>query len=185
MTTPRITMTLAMSLDGYIARRDGSFDWIMGDGAHRADTPQRWDFAAFLAAIDIVVMGRNSYVQGFHAEYADKQVVVLTTTAQLTHDHVVFVEPAQVLAYLQEQAMHGRPNVYLFGGSRVIAHFVNADAIDDYYVGIVPVILGDGIPLFGQQTIMAQLTLQQTYVDDGVVVLHYRRREGADASNLR
>ncbi|MFZ9857797.1 MAG: dihydrofolate reductase family protein [Roseiflexaceae bacterium] len=184
MTTPHITMTLAMSIDGYIARRDGSYDWIVGDGAHHADTPQRWDFAAFLAKVDIVVMGRNSYEQGFHAEYADKQVVVMTTTVQPAHDNVVFVEPAQVLAYVHEQARQGRPYVYLFGGSRVIAHFVDADAIDDYYVGIVPLILGDGIPLFGQQTRIAHLTLYQTYVDDGVVVLHYRRREGADESNL-
>jgi dihydrofolate reductase len=65
----------------------------------------------------------------------------------------------------------------------VIAHFVDADAIDDYYVGIVPVILGDGIPLFGQHTRTACLTLHQTYVDDGVVVLHYRRREGADGTH--
>lgn len=178
MKTPHITMTLAMSLDGYIARRDGSFDWIVGDNAHLADTPQRWDFAAFLAGVDIVVMGRNSYAQGFHQEYADKQVVVLTSTPQPAHDHVVFVAPAQVVAYLHEQASQGRANVYLFGGSRVIAHFVDADAIDDYYVGIVPVILGDGIPLFGQQTTTAQLTLHQTFVDDGIVVLHYRRREG-------
>jgi dihydrofolate reductase len=183
MTTPHITMTLAMSLDGYIARRDGSFDWIVGDGAHLADTPQRWDFAAFLATIDIVVMGRNSYAQGFHAEYPDKQVVVLTTNLQPAHDHVVFVEPAQVLPYLQEQAIHGRPNVYVFGGSRVIAHFVEADAIDDYYVGIVPIILGDGVPLFGQLTTTRQLTLQQTYVDNGVVVLHYRRREERHGSD--
>jgi dihydrofolate reductase len=177
MTTPHITMTLAMSLDGYIARRDGSFDWIVGDGAHLADTPQHWDFAAFLATVDIVVMGRNSYAQGFHAEYPDKQVVVLTTIPHPAHDHVVFVAPAQVLTYLQDQALQGRPNVYLFGGSRVIAHFVDVDAIDDYYVGIVPVILGDGIPLFGQHTTTAQLTLHQTFVDDGIVVLHYRRRE--------
>jgi dihydrofolate reductase len=64
----------------------------------------------------------------------------------------------------------------LFGGSRVIAHFVDADAIDDYYVGIVPMILGDGIALFGQHTTTVQLTLYQTFVDDGIVVLHYRRR---------
>jgi dihydrofolate reductase len=183
MTTPRITMTLAMSLDGYIARRDGTFDWIVGDGAHYADTPQRWDFAAFLATVDIVVMGRNSYEQGFHAEYADKQVVVLTTTLQPAHDNVVFVEPAHVLAYLHAQAMQGRPHVYLFGGSRVIAHFVDADTIDDYYVGIVPILLGDGIPLFGHLTRTVSLTLQQTYVDDGVVVLHYRRREGRHGSH--
>jgi dihydrofolate reductase len=180
MAIPHITMTLAMSLDGYIARRDGSFDWIVGDGAHRADTPHRWDFAAFLAGVDIVVMGRNSYVQGFHHEYAEKQVLVLTTTPQPAHDHVVFVTPAQVLAYLHAQALQGRPNVYLFGGSRVIAHFVDADAIDDYYVGIVPVILGAGIPLFGQHVTTTQLTLHQTFVDDGIVVLHYRRRETHD-----
>lgn len=175
MRRPHITMTLAMSLDGYIARRDGSFDWIAGDGAHLADTPQHWEFAPFLAGIDIVVMGRNSYAQGFHQEYADKQVVVMTTRPQPAHD-VVCIEPAQVLAYLQDQASQGRPNVYLFGGSQVIAHFVDADAIDDYYVGIVPVILGDGLRLFAQQTQTSLLTLHQTYVDDGIVVLHYRRR---------
>ena len=176
MTIPHITMTLAMSLDGYIARRDGSFDWIAGDGAHHADTPQRWDIVAFFAGVNIVVMGRNSYAQGFHRDYADKQVIVLTTTPQPAHDHVVFMAPAQVLAYLHTQAEQGYPNVYLFGGSRVIAHFIDADAIDDYYVGIVPVLLGDGIPLFGQYMKTTQLTLHQTFVDDGIVVLHYRRR---------
>ena len=176
MHRPQITLTLAMSLDGYIARSDGSFDWITGDGAHHVDTPQRWDFAAFLADVDIVVMGRNSYAQGFHAEYADKQVVVLTTTPQPAHDHVVFCHPAHVMAHVQEQATHGRAKVYVFGGGRVVAHFIDHDAIDDYYVGIVPVILGEGIALFGHQTRTVHLALHQTYVDDGVVVLHYRRR---------
>jgi dihydrofolate reductase len=177
---PHITMTLAMSLDGYIARHDGAFDWIVGDGAHHADTPQRWDFAAFVADIDIVVMGRRSYEQGFAAEYAHKQVVVLTTHPQPAHDRVVFVHPDQVIAWLEAATVQGRRRVYLFGGSRVIAHFIDLDAIDDYYMGIVPVILGDGIRLFDLPTASAHLVLQQMYVDDGVVVLHYRRRRRGD-----
>jgi dihydrofolate reductase len=86
------------------------------------------------------------------------------------------VHPDQVLAWLAAATVQGRRRVYLFGGSRVIAHFIDLDAIDDYYVGIVPVILGDGIRLFDQPTARAHLVLQQTYVDDGVVVVHYRRR---------
>lgn len=182
MTHSQMTMTLAMSLDGYIARHDGSYDWIVGDGAHQADTPQRWDFAAFLADIDIVVMGRRSYEQGFHAEYAPKQVVVMTRTARPADGHVVFVHPDQVLAWLAAAAAQGRGRVYLFGGSQVIAHFIDLDAITDYYVGIVPVILGDGIRLFGQATRSLPLTLQQVMVDDGVVVLQYRRRQHHEGS---
>lgn len=54
----RLVMSLAMSLDGFIADEAGGYDWIKGDESHSLDTPNRWDYEAFLQGVDAVVMGR-------------------------------------------------------------------------------------------------------------------------------
>jgi dihydrofolate reductase len=61
MTKRKIILNLAISLDGYISREDGSFDWIVRDSDKSHDTKNQFNFEIFFDSIDIVVMGRKAY----------------------------------------------------------------------------------------------------------------------------
>ncbi len=151
-------MFIAASLDGFIARRDGSLDWLPGANGQPADpaAPSDGDYgyASFLASVDSLLMGRATYdtVLGF-AEwpYGTKPVAVLTTRdLVLPADPSAVVsavsgDPAAVAARLVDQ---GRPRVYLDGG-RTIQQFLAAGLVGRLVITRVPVLLGDGIPLFG------------------------------------
>ena len=68
-------------------------------------------------------------------------------------------------------------NIFLFGGGIVIDHFVKADAIDEYVIGIIPTILGKGRKLFLENNPKIDLELQYYSVDSGVVVMNYSKRK--------
>ena len=68
----KIILNLAISLDGYIADENGGFDWIIGDGNNTLNTDEKWDYDKFLEDIDVVVMGKNCYDQGFHKDFVEK-----------------------------------------------------------------------------------------------------------------
>ncbi len=80
----KIILNLAMSIDGYIASKDGGFDWIVGDGDEKLDTEDKWDYDKFLNDVDTVVMGKNCYDQSFHNDFADKKVYVATSQSYKT-----------------------------------------------------------------------------------------------------
>lgn len=170
----KITLTLAMSIDGYIADTDGGFDWIHGQGDSRLDTAAQDPFPAFLAEIDIVVMGHRCFQEGFAGDFADKLVYVAAHEKREPEGHVRFLH-GDVVAQILAERNRGK-RIYLFGGGILLDAFFKADVIDEYRIGIVPVILGAGRPLFlgGNPTI--PLHLDRYTLHDGVFELRYTKR---------
>jgi dihydrofolate reductase len=149
---------IATSLDGFIARNDGSLDWLPGADGQPADPDASSDgdygYAAFLASIDALLVGRATYdaVLGFGEwPYGTKPVVVLTT-----RDLVLPADPTAVVSAISGDVAdvarrlvdEGRPRVYLDGG-RTIQQFLAAGLVGRIVITRIPVLLGDGIPLFG------------------------------------
>lgn len=170
-----IVMNLAMSLDGYIADEDGGFAWITGQGDASLDTESTLEFEDFLAEIDVVVMGRRCYDQGMHRDYATKEVYVATTREAPTDDSVTFLRENVVETILEARSRGKR--VYLFGGGVLIDAFMKANVIDTWIVGIIPVILGKGRPLFFEGSPTTTLHLDEYSLRDGIVIMHYSRRD--------
>lgn len=177
-TTPTRTWTgrvfIATSLDGFIARPDGDIGWL-------TDPPQRphahvdssrpaqtWD--TFFPAVDHLVMGRGTYdkVASFDEwPYADKRVVVLSTTPRDDDDRVTVVRTLDD-ALLALDDGHAQ-QVYVDGG-QVIRTFLRAGLIDELTVSRAPVLLGSGLPLFGDLPDEVHLSLQASHAsDDGMV----------------
>lgn len=140
---------IATSLDGFIARKDGGLDWFPApaDGDDLG-------FAAFLETIDAMVMGRNTYdiVLGFGAwSYGGTPVFVLTHhPIDQPQDPAACVEsmsgsPEEVVTLLSKR---GLKNLYVDGG-QTIQDFMRAGQIQRMIVTRIPVLLGEGIPLFG------------------------------------
>ncbi|MEO4001355.1 dihydrofolate reductase family protein [Mesorhizobium sp. CAU 1732] len=138
----------AMSLDGYIARPDGSFDWLESYPAN-AD----FDFDAFLASVTGIVMGRASYDAARSSggwDYAAWPCVVATSRPiDDAPDGVEAVSgiPAQLLDRLRARGATGR--IWLFGGGDLARRFLDAGLLDTIEIGTIPVILGKGLPAFG------------------------------------
>lgn len=150
---PHVSVFIATSLDGFIARPDGGLDWL-----ERANTevPPGEDcgYQAFMASVDVLVMGRLTYekVLSFGEwPYAGKRVVVLTSADQLrpaaAPDAVERSNepPRQLLARLHAE---GCRHVYLDGGL-TIQGFLREGLVDELTITSIPILLGSGRPLFG------------------------------------
>jgi dihydrofolate reductase len=135
------------SVDGFIARPDGGLDWLPAGGG------EPHGYNEFMATIDALVIGRNTYevVLGFEAwPFGDKPVFVLSTGALAPAPHGAVVErlsgpPAEIVSRL---AARGVGHLYVDGGITV-QRFLRAGLIQRLIVTRVPVLLGQGIPLFG------------------------------------
>ncbi len=136
------------SVDGFIARVDGGLDWLPAGGG------EPHGYEEFMASVDAIVIGRNTFeiVLGFDPwPYGDKRVVVLSSRPlDLSMVRGGRVEqragdPATIIA---ELAADGAPNLYIDGGI-TIQRFLRAGVIERLIVTRVPVLIGEGIPLFG------------------------------------
>lgn len=162
---------IAMTLDGFIARPDGKFDFLdpYGNEDH--------GYADFFKSIDALIIGRGTYdvVLAFPDwPYAGKRVVVLTSRVpptQRANEEFFTGDAKQLHAKLKSEGVR---RAYVDGG-KVIQQFLDADLIDDLTISVVPLRLGAGLPLFGTGTErLFKLTGAQPY-KDGLVQLRYAR----------
>jgi dihydrofolate reductase len=175
--TRRVRYFVASSLDGYIARTDGSIGWLF----HDAD----YGYAAFYSTVDTVVMGRTTYELslsfGAHA-FPGVKVYVFSRTKAGTHDERAEFVAGDVGAFIA--GLRGQPgrDIWLVGGAQLACEFLAADLIDEYIVSIHPVLLGSGIPLFPVNGREAVLRFEgaRTFAS-GLVQLRYQR-EGVGGS---
>ncbi len=168
---------IACSLDGFIARPDGGIDWLMAD-----PPPDLMDrYAAFMADKDAIVMGRATFdiVRAFDPWPYDVPVVVLSRSlspADLPPALAGKVRldagpPAEVMARL---AATGCRRAYVDGGATVSA-FLAAGLIADMVITRLPILLGQGIPLFRDIPEIPLHHLGTEVLDNGAVVSRYRR----------
>ncbi len=148
----RFSVFIATSLDGFIARKNGNLDWLPGsDGTASGEDH---GYQEFLASVDTLVMGRNTYelVLTFGEwPYRGKKVVVLSRRFPKSPTRLAegvegtSTSPAELAPQLEAS---GSTHVYVDGG-KTIQCFLQADLIDEMTITRVPVLIGEGIPLFG------------------------------------
>ena len=144
---------IATSLDGFIATGDGGLDWL-----NEIPNSEKSDFgyAEFMRGIDAIVMGRKTFekILAFDAWPYDIPVYVLSKSKISTPDElddkveIITGNPKKVVDQLNEL---GHQNLYIDGGI-TIQGFLEEDLIDKMIITRVPVLLGEGIPLFGKLT---------------------------------
>jgi dihydrofolate reductase len=137
---------IATSLDGYIARPDGSIDWLTGRGEQAGDT----GYDEFMSSIDTVVLGRKTYELVLTFDfwpYEGKQVEVLSTTLAPDADERVIVHRT-LDALVETLDDRGAHRVYTDGGT-TIQTFLRAGLLNELTITVAPVLIGSGIRLFG------------------------------------
>ena len=143
----KISVFVGTSLDGFIARRDGTFDFLPADGG------EPHGYKEFIATVDAIVMGRNTFETVLTMTpwpYGNKRVVVLSShPLDLSVPKGAKVEqmsgtPAEIVSKLAATGAH---HLYIDGGI-TIQRFLRAGLIQRLIITRVPVLIGEGIPLF-------------------------------------
>jgi len=169
----RLSVFIASSLDGYIATRDGNLAWL--EEAARRD--EDYGFEAFLDSVDALAMGRGTYDHIAHLDplpFGNRPVFVFTHRPPAPRDGVTFWQESPRAALARWTAM-GLGRVYLDGG-RLISDFLAEGLVDDLALTKVPVLLGDGLPLFHPIGVSTSLRLESVQSwPSGFVNLTYSR----------
>ena len=176
----KIILNLAISLDGFIADEDGGFDWIKGDGDNSHDTEYKFDFPKFVDGVDIIVMGRKAYEdcpQETMKTFNTKKIYVATNKKlEKKYANVEFISGDICKQILELREEKGK-DIWIWGGAHLADPFIKANIIEEYIIGIIPVILGKGRPLFLENSPTVRLHLEESTTQEGVVILRYSKRE--------
>jgi dihydrofolate reductase len=169
---PRCSAFLATSLDGYIAGPGGSLDWLK-----IVERPgEDYGYGDFFASVDALVLGRTTYdaVLAMGSwPYAGKRCAVLTHRTAVARHGETFLqgEPSSIVARLGREGVR---HIYVDGGA-VVRQFLDAGLLDHLTLSILPLVLGDGIPLFASGGVERRLLFEDARPwPTGLVRLRYR-----------
>lgn len=171
------TVFIATSVDGFIARENGSIDWLPGEDESVGG--EDYGYHAFLNSVDAIVMGRHTYELALSFDswpYGEKPVIILTSrTVEIPQPLAGTVEsmsaaPREVVRRLAER---GWQYLYIDGG-KTIQRFLSEGLIHRVIMTKVPILIGSGIPLFGPLPHDVRLRhLETRQFENGLVQSHY------------
>lgn len=165
-------MFIASSLDGYIAREDGTIDWLFTDSDY--------GYKEFYDSVDTVLLGRKTYDQVLEftkSPFEKKRCFVFTRQSYITNDHNLQFVNNPVERVKQLIRPPGK-NIWLVGGSEIISVLLNADLISEIILSVHPIILASGIPLFRSiQKLSCLRFLNSKTFESGLVQLRYELRQ--------
>jgi dihydrofolate reductase len=168
----KIILALGISIDGYIARPDGTFDFLF--------MPKDFSMAEFFASIDTGIMGRKTYevakAQGEGGFGPQLKTYVLSRKLPPgEREGKTFVNVSPQLLVDEIRRSKGK-DIWLMGGGEIARDFLKVDLVDELHLGVVPVLLGEGLPLFpsGFPQRNFELMENKTY-SQGLISLKYKR----------
>jgi len=169
----RVVLGVGISLDGYIARADGAVDFLF--------MPKDYSMAPFLKRIDVAVMGRKTHemvlkLGGGSVGAAGMLYYVFSRSLEAgERGGVTFVRdsPGELVGALRRRK--GK-DIWLMGGGELTRAFLKDDLVDELYLGVVPLVIGEGIPAFpsGFPQREFKLVENKTY-SKGMIALLYER----------
>jgi len=170
--TRKVVLGVGISLDGYIARPNHAVDFLF--------MPKDYSMAPFFATVDTAVMGRKTLEAGLKmgASFSGSKManyVFSHTKPAKPHDGLIYTDQSPGSLIRQIRKRPGK-DIWLMGGGELARSFLQEDLIDQLYLGIVPVIIGAGIPLFpsGFPERKFSLIENKTY-SKGLISLKYGR----------
>ena len=182
----RVTIHMAASLDGFIARKDGRVDWLeTSDEFIGGDSLDPNHVEAFLKTIDCYVMGSRTYetalnfeTKGLGWSYGDKPTFVLTSrNLPRTRDTVEFYS-GDLTQFVNERLRPAFRSIWFVGGGAVSGECLRRGLADEIRYSVLPILIGDGLPFFEKlgRDVALHLTEVKAY-NNGIVELRYEVRE--------
>ena len=177
----RTVVYIATSLDGFIARSDGDIEWLIN-----IPNPDNSDFGygEFISRIDAILMGRNTYetALSFEPWPYNRPVFVLSNILENVPQElegraeIINGDLKDILNRLKAKRIK---NLYIDGG-RTIQSFLKEDLIDEMIITTVPILLGEGIPLFGHLEEDLKFMCEKVEFISEYLVKHYYIRDKKD-----
>ncbi len=175
-TNAKISLFIAMSLDGYIAKSNDDLSFLKLVEKEGED----YGYAEFMSQIDTIIVGRKTYdyvvreIGSSHYDNGQRDVYVITRTEKPQVGRTIFYtgDLIELVAQLKSVA---EKNIYCDGGTEVINALLKCGLIDDFVISIIPVIRGNGTRLFkdGRPEQALEIIASKAF-DSGLVQLHYR-----------
>jgi dihydrofolate reductase len=176
MTTERkVILYISMSLDGYIATKDHSIDFLSMVEHEGED----YGYNDFVKTVDAVIIGRKTYEKvismGYEYPHTDKDVYIITRTAKPAIGNFKFYTGDLSLLVHQLKSQVGK-NIYCDGGAEIANELLKNNLIDEFIISVIPILLGDGIKLFNDGRPEQPLALVSAkQFDKGLLQMHYKR----------
>ena len=162
-----------MSLDGYIATQDNGLEFL----SIVEEKDQDYSYTDFVNTVDTVIVGRKSYDKvlsmGLEYPHTNKKLYIITRTPKPEVGSTKFYSGSLKELVLELKSKKGK-SIYVDGGAEVANELLNDNLIDEFYISIVPSLLGNGISLFKNNRPGLKLKLISTKsYNKGLVQLHY------------
>lgn len=169
----KIFLYIAMSLDGYIARKNHDLEWLFKFNVPDED----YGYNEFIKNVDTIIMGRTTYDEvvkmGHEYPHGDKEYYILTHRVDASKKNLFFYNGDLRELVLNLKSKQGG-DIYV-DGSAVINELMKHHLIDEYIISIIPIFLGDGIRLFNDGRPEEQLQLIECEkFKTGLIQLHYK-----------
>ena len=174
----KVVLYIAMSLDGYIADKNGGVDWLMGDGS---DPENQGSYPDFIKTIDTVILGHTTYHQ-IATElspdvwmYEGKLTYVLTHKKYENKEDILFTDE-NVPELIERLKIEEGKDIWICGGATIVNQLLQTDLIDRFCFTLIPTILGKGIKLFDSFDKEKTLKFISTKNYNGMIDLVYERQ---------
>lgn len=174
-----VVLYIAMSLDGYIADKNGGVGWLCGDGS---DTKNDGSYLDFVQTIDAVILGYKTYHQIITElspaawVYANKKSYVITHNKLESSNEIIFTDK-NLVDLTTEIKSENEKDIWICGGAAIANQLIDLDLIDRFCISVIPTILGDGIRLFDTRKKAIELKLISTQSYNGITDLVYTQRK--------
>ncbi|MCD5323360.1 MULTISPECIES: dihydrofolate reductase family protein [Pontibacillus] len=168
-----VILYIATSLDGYIADKNGDVDWL-----HQFEGGSDFGYYDFYETIDTTVMGRKTYEHVLELvdefPYKDKTNYVFSKTQHEGNAHVQLTKESPE-TFIRELKQQIGKDIWIVGGASLLKEFIAKDLIDEFKIFTMPILLGEGIPLFEAPLEEKKFSLREVKQHDDVVELIYHR----------
>lgn len=177
-----VTIHMAASLDGFIARNDGSVDWMQTADEFAAGESMDPEFVAqFLATIDCYVMGSRTYetalafeAKGMGWAYGDKPTFVLTSRELRKIRDTVELYSGDLAGLVNDRLRPKFRNIWFVGGAAVVGQCLKLGLADEVRYSVLPIVIGEGVSFFaGLDRDVALHLLETKAYKNGIVALRY------------
>lgn len=174
----KISLFIAMSLDGYIAKPNDDLSFLKLVEKEGED----YGYAEFTSKIDTIIIGRKTYdyvvneIGASHYDNGQRDIYVITRTERPKVGRTTFYTGNITELVKQLKSENGK-NIYCDGGAEVINELLNHNLIDEFIISVIPVILGNGTRLFkdGRPEQALEFITAKTF-ETGLAQLHYKRK---------
>ena len=175
----KLTINIATSLDGYIAKPNDDLSFLKLVEKEGED----YGYGDFIATIDTIILGRKTYdwvlkeIGPSYYDNGERSVYVITRTERPSVGNTTFFTGDLAKLVRQLKVESSRKNIYCDGGAEIINELLKNDLIDEFIISIIPVLVGNGTRLFKEGRPEQQLEFMsaRTY-DTGLVQVNYKRK---------